>query len=81
MKASPVLISAMMALTLLTSQLREAVSYNTGTIEIIEKDILPNVDKLDSEKFESILRLLNNIIKANSQVLNSTIIAIEKEEK
>lgn len=81
MKTSPVLISAMMALTLLTSQLREAVSYNTGTIEIIEKDILPNVDKLDSKKFESILRLLNNIIKANSQVLNSTIIAIEKEEK
>ena len=79
MKTSPVLISAMMALTLLTSQLREAVSYNTGTIEIIEKDILPNVDKLDSKKFESILRLLNNIIKANSQVLNSTITAIEKE--
>lgn len=79
MTTKTVVISAMMALTLLTSQLREAVSYNTGTVEIIERDLLPNVDKMDSKKFESVLRLLNNIIKANSQVLNSTIDAIEKE--
>lgn len=79
MKYKYPIIAALAMFPLLTSQIREAVSYNVNTSKVIETEILPNMNNLDRDGLRKVIVILNNVIKANTQVLTSTIKIIESE--